>query len=188
MLLGLHEHEIAETPELRQRFGNLIRGLRPDIVITHEHDDMNPDHRGVSSLVQGQLLQMGINIPLLTVYATSGMHKPQTQSFLPSYGVEMRPDDWELMVKMQECHASQNPTSLIPAYRRIAEIRGKEWGLPLIEAYGFRRRIGGLPNELRDIFIPAPFMLQFDPRPIRATAEMIGINPEDAQELERTTF
>lgn len=43
--------EIYDTPDSRQRFIEMVRAARPDVVITHHPDDYHTDHKAASALV-----------------------------------------------------------------------------------------------------------------------------------------
>jgi N-acetylglucosamine malate deacetylase 1 len=54
--LDLEEGAIDDNPASVRRIVELLRELRPDIVITHQATDYHPDHRGVSRAVRSACL------------------------------------------------------------------------------------------------------------------------------------
>src|SRR5262245_52717272 len=51
-VLDNHDGELLPTLENRRQVIRLIRGFRPDLVLTHRPNDYHPDHRYTSQLVQ----------------------------------------------------------------------------------------------------------------------------------------
>lgn len=49
--LDLHEGSIDDDPATVHKIVELIREVRPDVLITHQPTDYNPDHRNLSSAV-----------------------------------------------------------------------------------------------------------------------------------------
>ena len=56
MFLDLEEGEIQNDTETVHKIVELIRSIKPDIVITHQPTDYNPDHRALSQAVLGACL------------------------------------------------------------------------------------------------------------------------------------
>jgi LmbE family N-acetylglucosaminyl deacetylase len=54
--LDFEEGAIFDDASHIHRIMNLLRELRPDVVITHQPDDYHPDHRGLSRAVLGACL------------------------------------------------------------------------------------------------------------------------------------
>jgi len=69
MFLDLEEGEIEDDTPTVHKIVELIRAVKPDIVITHQPTDYNPDHRKLSSAVLGACL-------LARVGEVKTKHKP----------------------------------------------------------------------------------------------------------------
>ncbi|WP_424358404.1 PIG-L deacetylase family protein [Methanocella sp. MCL-LM] len=69
MFLDLEEGEIQNDTETVHKIVELIRSVKPDIVITHQPTDYNPDHRALSQAVLGACL-------LARVGEVKTKHKP----------------------------------------------------------------------------------------------------------------
>jgi LmbE family N-acetylglucosaminyl deacetylase len=69
MFLDLEEGEIQNDTQTVHKVVELIRSVKPDIVITHQPSDYNPDHRALSRAVLGACL-------LARVGEVKTKHKP----------------------------------------------------------------------------------------------------------------
>lgn len=51
MAMNFLDMEIHDTPEARERFIDIVRAARPDVIITHHPADYHTDHKAVSALM-----------------------------------------------------------------------------------------------------------------------------------------
>ena len=106
--------ELQSTLELRRRIIREIRGVAPDLVLTHRTNDYHPDHRAVGQVVQDA--SFTVTVPLivpdttalrkdpLIAYMTDSFTKPNPLTADVVIDIE---DQFETIVDMVHCHRSQ---------------------------------------------------------------------------------
>jgi LmbE family N-acetylglucosaminyl deacetylase len=109
-----HDGELLPTLENRRQVIRLIRGFKPDLVLTHRPNDYHPDHRYTSQLVQDAAYMVTVpavaaDTPHLMAnpviaYLPDDFQKPYP--FSPSVVVDVGPA-FERIVDMLHCHTSQ---------------------------------------------------------------------------------
>jgi LmbE family N-acetylglucosaminyl deacetylase len=151
---------LLPTLEARHTLIRLIRGFRPDLVLTHRPNDYHPDHRYTSVLVQDAAYMVTVpavcpDAPHLErdpviVYFSDDFKKPAP--FHPDVVVDVG-DELGRMVDMLHCHASQ-------FYEWLPYNGGYAHDVPADEAgrrrwleERFRRRVRPLADRCRDLLV-----------------------------------
>ena len=158
--LGLSDGEVfADDPDQRRQVVDLVRGTRPDMVITHHPDDYMSDHTAVSRLVQDATF-----LATVPLYATQ---RPPHAVVAPIYfmdtlmGVGFEPteyvdlgDHFETKVAMLGAHRSQlrwladhDGIDMLEAIAVSARFRGLQCGVR--HAEGFRQCLRWLRGTTR---------------------------------------
>jgi LmbE family N-acetylglucosaminyl deacetylase len=113
-VLDFPDGGLMPSLEARQQIIRLIRGFRPDLILTHRPNDYHPDHRYTSVLVQDAAYMVTVpavcpDTPHLErdpviLYLSDDFKKPAPFSadVVVDIGAEMEP-----LVNMLHCHASQ---------------------------------------------------------------------------------
>src|SRR5215467_8173448 len=104
---------LLPTLEARHQLIRLIRGFRPDLVLTHRPNDYHPDHRYTSTLVMDAAYLLTVpavcpDVPHLPrdpvlAYFSDGFTRPVP--FRPDVVVDIGPVA-ETVVRMLDCHVS----------------------------------------------------------------------------------
>lgn len=109
---GLHDLDIYDNKETRDKVVKIIREVRPDFIITHCPNDYMPDHTAVSKLVfdasfsascPHYLPELGEAVDVTPIYY---MNNLSGVDFVPTYYVDIS-EEMELKRKMFLCHESQ---------------------------------------------------------------------------------
>ena len=109
---GLHDLDIYDNKETRDKVVKIIRDVRPDFIITHCPNDYMPDHTAVSKLVfdasfsascPHYLPELGEAVDVTPIYY---MNNLSGIDFIPTYYVDIS-EEMELKHKMFLCHESQ---------------------------------------------------------------------------------
>jgi LmbE family N-acetylglucosaminyl deacetylase len=105
---------LLPTLEARHRLIRLIRGVRPDLILTHRPTDYHPDHRYTATLVQDAAYLVTVpavcpDVPHLDrdpviAYLSDDFRKPN--AFTPDIVVDIG-DEVERLIDMLHCHQSQ---------------------------------------------------------------------------------
>jgi LmbE family N-acetylglucosaminyl deacetylase len=106
--------QLDDRLEQRERVIRLVRGFRPDLVITHRSTDYHPDHRFAGLLVQDASYLVTVpavcpetphlqRSPVI-LYFSDAFKKPCR--FEPHVVVDIEPD-FDRLVAMLHCHQSQ---------------------------------------------------------------------------------
>jgi LmbE family N-acetylglucosaminyl deacetylase len=124
-----HEKLVADHATL-ETVCTWLKGVSPDIVVTHWPLDTHPNHHVTSSLVwQCYLRQASWNLYFFEV-----MTDRQTLSFQPELYLNIdRVRD--LKKQALDCHRSQDPASIWKAHDAMHRRRGAECGVTYAEAY-----------------------------------------------------
>jgi LmbE family N-acetylglucosaminyl deacetylase len=113
-LLDHPDGELMPTLEARRQIIRLIRGFRPDLMITHRPNDYHPDHRYTALLVQDAAYM--VTVPGICPETPHLMQDPVILYFSDSFKnpqpfeahvVVDIGDEMGKLVEMLHCHASQ---------------------------------------------------------------------------------
>ncbi len=113
------------------RFHDLLKAERPDVVFTHWPIDNHADHRAISLLVYEAWLRMGRTFALYYYEVSNG---EDTVQFSPSHYVDISAAEPR---KRTACyaHASQSPDRYYALQESVARMRGIESGHRQAEAF-----------------------------------------------------
>lgn len=152
--LNFLDAEILDTPETRTRFIEMVRTVRPDVVITHHPDDYHTDHKITSALV------------LEGSFSATIPHLFTAHEFLPAVpivyfmdtlaGLNFQPEEYvDISVhlaqkkEMLAKHASQltwlmdhDKYDALDALETVAKFRGYQCGVKYAEGF-IRYRVWG---------------------------------------------
>ncbi len=141
--------------ETRLRLTELIRSVRPDLVITHAPNDYHPDHNATEELVFHSMVQASLphvqtnSKPLEKPFVVYHMDKVGGGHFEPTEYVDIT-DMFEVKAKALSCHVSQvdyldksTSVNLLYGMEVLAQYRGLQSGCRYAE--GFR------PSDRRPI-------------------------------------
>jgi LmbE family N-acetylglucosaminyl deacetylase len=147
--LGLPDTTIAATDESqRLQMVELLRQVRPDVVITHHPEDYMGDHREVSALVFDTT--MTATLPLLETGSAAIEQVPPLYYMDTIAGIGFVPQEYvdisetiDLKLEMLAAHASQcdfltgdDPAvSIVEDVRAVARFRGIQAGVAYAEAF-----------------------------------------------------
>ena len=137
----------ASDRGLRLRLTELIRSVKPDLVITHDQDDYHPDHNATSELVvyclmQATLVHCRTESPALDKQMhLYHMDKVGGTLFIPSEFVDIS-TTFEKKEKALACHVSQVSfmekhanIHIMHAMKVLAEFRGMQSACRYAEAF-----------------------------------------------------
>ena len=159
-LLDHPDGALMPTLEARHTLIRLIRGFRPDLVLTHRPNDYHPDHRYTSVLVQDSAYLLTVpavcpDAPHLErdpviMYLSDNFQKPTP--FRPDVVVDIG-DEIGRVVDMLHCHVSQ-------FYEWLPYNGGYAGEVPADEAARrrwleerFRDRLRPLADRFRDLLV-----------------------------------
>lgn len=143
--------DIYPDKAARQKVADIIRGARPDFIITHPPVDYAPDHTATSELVFAasflatlpnygdeksvETLSPGPAVPLFYMEAAGG------HEFRPTVWVDIT-DTFPMKKKMLECHDSQvswlkkwRGTDIVAKMEAQSLYRGSQCGVKYAEAF-----------------------------------------------------
>jgi LmbE family N-acetylglucosaminyl deacetylase len=113
-VLDIPDGQLDDRLEHRHRVIRLIRGFRPDLVLTHRSTDYHPDHRFAGLLVQDASYQLTVpavcpDVPHLPrtpviLYFSDAFKKPCP--FEPHVVVDID-DTFDRLISILHCHQSQ---------------------------------------------------------------------------------
>jgi LmbE family N-acetylglucosaminyl deacetylase len=145
--LGFSDEMLFEDIQTRMVFIDLIRSVRPDVILTHSPNDYHPDHRVVSRLMFDASFVSGLpNVrtehpfhpgvqPLIYFDTTSGVN------FLPDEYVDIT-GTYDIKRAMLECHASQvkwlkdhDNIDILDTIYIVARFRGLQCGVQYAEGF-----------------------------------------------------
>ncbi len=159
-VLDIPDGTLDDRLENRHRVIRLIRGFRPDLILTHRSTDYHPDHRFAGLLIQDASYLLTVpsvcpDVPHLArtpviLYVSDAFKKPCR--FEPHVVVDIE-DEFDRLVGMLHCHQSQfyewlpyNAGHLDHVPEGDAERRG--W-----LAGRIRERIRPLADRFRDLVV-----------------------------------
>jgi N-acetylglucosamine malate deacetylase 1 len=113
-ILENHDAYLEVNIKLREKFIQIIRDFKPDVIITHRPNDYHPDHRNTSLLVQDSsyLITVPNVCPLTPILSNQPVilyiqdHFKKPYEFSPDIVVSID-DAVEDKVEMLNCHKSQ---------------------------------------------------------------------------------
>jgi LmbE family N-acetylglucosaminyl deacetylase len=148
MTLGFSDSEInAADPEQRRAVVDLVRGARPDLIITHFPDDYMSDHNEISKLVFD--CSFHATLPLLET------GKPYHPQVTPIYymdalmGIGFQPTEYvdvsaviDTKARMLEQHESQvtwlrdhDGIDVVEQMKTVTRFRGQQCGVAYAEGF-----------------------------------------------------
>ena len=146
---GLHDLDIYDEKDARDKLVKIIRDSRPDFIITHGQDDYMPDHTAVAKLVfdasfsascPHYLPELGEATPVCPIYL---MNNASGINFIPTHYVDIT-EEMALKQKMFACHESQivwmcdhDGIDFADMVRTCSRYRGYQCGAAYAE--GFRQ-------------------------------------------------
>lgn len=145
--LGLPDGGLMPDRTLAEALRALIRGARPDLIVTHAPEDYHPDHR---ALAAGVLHAAGFSAPVLHMDTLGGT------GFVPTAWVDITPH-WPAKCAAIRAHASQEPERFVAMADRQAAFRAGECNGPpgaRAEALRFSPRFPFA--DIRALLPPAP--------------------------------
>lgn len=132
---GATEFDPARTAA----FIEVVRPLRPDVILTHWPLDTHPDHQVASLLAFRAYLALR---PILGLYYYEVNLGGQTYGFAPNHYVDISAEV-ERKKAAVFAHRSQDPAEIWDDYHReMADFRGREAGVKQAEAFVRLSRIG----------------------------------------------
>jgi LmbE family N-acetylglucosaminyl deacetylase len=154
----------------RERFIDVIRAARPDVVLAHSPTDYHPDHRNAGQVTIDARIPSAVRLVQTTLPAAERiphlflMDCVGGIDFVPEAYVDVT-DTMELKEKMLLCHESQDAwlraiyddMDYVSFMREHAGRRGEECGRRWAEAFRDVKSYPALGSwELLPSFIPAP--------------------------------
>jgi LmbE family N-acetylglucosaminyl deacetylase len=146
--------------EYRHELIRLVRGFRPDLILTHRPTDYHPDHRFAGLLVQDAAYLLTVpavcpDVPHLgrgpvILYFSDAFRKPCP--FEPHVVVDIGAE-FERLVAMLDCHASQFYEWLPYNTGHLDEVPGSEEARRAWLAGRIGRRIRPLATRYRDLVV-----------------------------------
>ncbi|MFQ5654293.1 MAG: bacillithiol biosynthesis deacetylase BshB1 [Planctomycetota bacterium] len=145
--LGERDGDVRDTAEARTRFAEIIRALRPRVVLAPWREDLHPDHAGAGELVTRAWYLCGVEKftrgkspyrPGLLAYYMC--HTP----FIPTIVVDISPF-WNRKLEAIRAYGSQflrsraegPPTKVSrPDFLQAVEGRAREYGLQVEVSFG----------------------------------------------------
>ncbi len=152
--------ELDDRLEYRHQVIRLIRGFRPDLVLTHRSTDYHPDHRFAGLLVQDAAYLLTVpavcpDVPHLPsspviLYFSDAFRKPCR--FEPHIVVDIG-DVFDRLVEMLHCHQSQFYEWLPYNAGHLDEVPGGEAARRQWLTERIARRIRPLADRFRDLVV-----------------------------------
>jgi len=129
-----------QKPEHFKAMGELIVGLRPDVVFTHGVLDVDPEHHAVCSLVwlafqdrRSELARVGLRFWTPGSSCMWGVVEPNYDYF------EDITDFYEKKLQLCSCHASQMTRKRLDMVKSRAEYYGRHMGVRYAEPFNTAR-------------------------------------------------
>lgn len=145
--LGFSDEHLFEDIPTRMRFIDLIRAVKPDVILTHNPQDYHPDHRAVSRLIFDSSFISGLPnvktdhpfhpgvVPLLYFDSFGGT------SFLPNEYVDIS-ETFGIKCQMLALHQSQvkwlkdhDQIDVLNVIEITSRSRGLQCGVEFAEAF-----------------------------------------------------
>lgn len=146
--------ELYDTPDARERFIDMVRAARPDVVITHHPDDYHTDHQLASSLTIDATF--GATVPHIKTGHPPLAKLPVVYLMDTLAGLNFQPTDYVDItdtlphkVAMLSKHSSQlnwlqehDNYNALDALETMAKFRGYQCGVKYAEGF-IRYRVWG---------------------------------------------
>ena len=159
-MLECPDGELDDRLEYRHRLIRLVRGFRPDLILTHRSTDYHPDHRFTGLLVQDAAYLLTVpaicpDVPHLAaspviLYFSDAFKKPCP--FEPHVVVDID-DAFDRLVGMLHCHESQFYEWLPYNAGYLDQVPKDDAARRSWLADRMARRIGPLADRYRDLVI-----------------------------------
>jgi LmbE family N-acetylglucosaminyl deacetylase len=120
------------------RFTELLRSLRPDVVLTHWPHDTHADHRNTAALTRAAWETLGRSFSLVFYEVMMGL---QTCDFEPNLYVDVSQTEEEKRAAIY-AHVCQRPARFYPYHVDMERTRGAEASLERAEAFFVERNDG----------------------------------------------
>lgn len=118
-------------PEACSRFTQLLRSLRPDVVLAHWPHDTHADHRTTAELARTAWETLGRTFALVYYEVMTGI---QTYDFQPNLYVDVSLTEEEKRASIY-AHVCQRPERFYPYHVQMERNRGAEANMPRAEAF-----------------------------------------------------
>lgn len=113
------------------RFTELVRSLRPNIVLTHWPQDTHADHRNTAELTRTAWEALGRAFTLIYYEVMTGI---QTYDFQPNLYIDVSATEEQKRAAIY-AHVCQRPDRFYPHHVQMERTRGAEADLPRAEAF-----------------------------------------------------
>jgi LmbE family N-acetylglucosaminyl deacetylase len=134
---ALPDRAVRESEEAVSLVADVLRRLRPTIVLTHWALDSHPDHEATWRITRGAILHSEAERTLRALYWSDTYNGAGLYgTFEPDCLVDVTPY-WEAKIAALGAHVSQNPPHYVEMIGRQCGLHGVRSGVPLAE--GFRR-------------------------------------------------
>jgi len=161
-VLAHPDGELDDRLEYRQEVIRLIRGFRPDLIVTHRSTDYHPDHRFAGLLVQDAAYLLTVpslcpdaphlaRTPII-LYFSDAFKKPC--KFEPQVLVDID-EQFEKLVAMLHCHQSQFYEWLPYNAGYLEKVPAGDADRRVWLAERMSRRIGPLAERYRELLLQA---------------------------------
>lgn len=154
MALGFLDAEIYDTPASRERFIDLVRSARPDVVITHHADDYHTDHQLTAALTLDATF--GATVPHIKTTHAALPKLPVVYFMDTLAGLNFQPSEYvditthmPQKIEMLSKHVSQldwlrdhDNYDALDALDTMAKFRGYQCGVKYAEGF-IRYRVWG---------------------------------------------
>jgi LmbE family N-acetylglucosaminyl deacetylase len=135
--LTLPDRAVRDSAEAVSLVAEIMRRMRPTIVLTHWAEDSHPDHEATWRITRGAILQGEVESTLRALYWSdtyngAGLHS----DFEPDCLVDVSPY-WPAKIAALGAHTSQQPAQYVAMISRQCSVHGARAGVPFAE--GFRR-------------------------------------------------
>ncbi len=138
---------LFSTRKSRLDFLNMVRRVRPDVILTHSPTDYHPDHRTTSQILWD--IRVMTTVPNIETEAAPCEVIPEIYYFDTLAGIDFTPEffvditaSFEKKKQMLACHHSQVSFSkaqydmdALKHIEYIARFRGLQCGIPMAEGF-----------------------------------------------------
>ncbi len=150
--LGLADNGVFDEPETARRVTEMMRGFRPEVVLTHWVDDFHLDHAAAFRLAQRAVNAIrGTEAWPYHMFASDVSRSRGIRGgFEPDTYIDVS-DAWEEKARALLCHESQGPEGMVKSIGRRNAFYGARANVAYAEVF---RKIGLYGQvEARDFLI-----------------------------------